>query len=300
MEGETEPRTPAARAGTTIHGAAKRLPSEVVSTQGRRRFLAQLGGFGAIGTGLVACGAPENGRPSLVDGPTTTTTLPEFGQVLRGPAEAEPIDAVAVDDADPTVDRSIVATAMVPEIEVFAEPDGQITHRMANPTPTNGPLVFLTTTNTRDWHQVLLPVRPNGSSGWVRNTDVALAAHNYRIRVDLEEFRCRVFERGIPIFDAVAGVAANNSPTPGGRYYITELIAPTEPDTVYGSFAYGLSGFSETFETFNGGPGQLGIHGTNSPETLGTAVSSGCVRLHNDDVARLVTYLPLGVPVDVA
>ena len=271
-----------------------------MSARGRRRFLAELGVVG-VGIGLTACGAPENGRPRLVDGPTTTTSLPEFGQVLRGPAEAEAIDAsaIAVSDADPTVDRSIVARATVEQINVFAEPDGQITHTMDNPTPTNGPLVFLTTVNTQEWHEVLLPVRPNGSSGWVRNADVSLAAHNYRIRVDLSDFRCRVFERGVVIFDAVAGVAANNSPTPGGRYYITELLAPTEPDTVYGSFAYGLSGFSETFETFNGGPGQLGIHGTNSPETLGSAVSSGCVRLHNDDVARLVSFLPLGVPVDV-
>ena len=71
------------------------------------------------------------------------------------------------------------------------------------------------------------------------------------------------------------------------------------PDSVYGSFAYGLSGFSETFETFNGGPGQLGLHGTNDPGTLGTAVSAGCIRLHDNDVSRLVTFLPLGVPVDV-
>ena len=170
---------------------------------------------------------------------------------------------------------------------------------MDNPTPTNGPLVFLTLTNTSEWHEVLLPVRPNGSRGWVRNSEVDLAAHNFRIQIDLDDFRCRVFERGVPIFDAVAGVAADNTPTPGGSYYLTELIAPDIPDTIYGSFAYGLSGFSEVFETFAGGPGQLGIHGTNDPDSLGTPVSNGCIRLHDDDVARLVTYLPLGVPVEV-
>jgi lipoprotein-anchoring transpeptidase ErfK/SrfK len=270
----------------------------LVESLSRRSLLAALGSTTALG--LAACGAPENSRPSLVDGPVTTTTFPRFGQVLRGPAESEPIGAAAVEAAEPTLDRSIVATAAVPEIEVFDAIDGRVTHRMANPTPTSGPLVFLTTENTTEWHQVLLPVRPNGSLGWVRSADVVLAAHNFRIKVDLEDFRLRVSERKVTIFDTVAGVASNNSPTPGGSYYLTELLAPTTPDTVYGSFAYGLSGFSETFETFNGGPGQLGIHGTNSPASLGTAVSAGCIRLHNDDVARLVTYLPLGVPVDVA
>ncbi len=254
-------------------------------------------GLGAAS--VAACGAPENGRPTLVDGPITTTTFPRFGQVLRGPVESDLVngDGRAVDEA--TIDRSIVATAIVPKIEVFAEPDGEITHVMDNPTPTNGDLVFLTTSNRSEWHEVLLPVRPNGSLGWVRNADVSLASHNYRILADLADFRLRVLERGVTIFDTVAGVASNNSPTPGGRYYLTELLAPTIPDSVYGTFAYGLSGFSETFQTFNGGPGQLGIHGTNSPETLGSAVSAGCIRLHNDDVARLVTFLPLGVPVDV-
>lgn len=257
----------------------------------RRHLLAGLGALSVVG-----CGTPENGRPTLVDGPVTTTTFPRFGQVLRGPADAEPLDGTSPDGS---VDQSIVATAAVARINVFSEPDGEITHVMDNPTPTNGPLVFLTVAASGDWHQVLLPVRPNGSIGWVRAADVSLASHNYRIRADLADFRIRVFERGVVIFDTVAGVAAENSPTPGGRYYVTELLAPPQPDTVYGSFAYGLSGFSETFETFNGGPGQLGIHGTNSPETLGSAVSSGCIRLHNDDVARLVTFLPLGVPVDV-
>jgi len=219
--------------------------------------------------------------------------------VLRGPAELEPIGATDVADIDPTVDRSFVASATPEVIDIFDQPNGQLINQMDNPTPTGGRLVFLTTQNESDWHEVLLPIRPNGSAGWVRNTDVDLAVHNFRIQIDLQDFRCRVFERGVPIFDTVAGVASNNTPTPGGLYYLTELIAPEEPDTVYGSFAYGLSGFSEVFETFNGGPGQLGIHGTNDPETLGTAVSAGCIRLHNDDVARLVTYLPLGVPVDV-
>ena len=173
---------------------------------------------------------------------------------------------------DPSVDRSFVASARPDVIEIFDQPNGQIINEMDNPTPTGGRLVFLTTTNESDWHQVLLPIRPNGSTGWVRNSDVDLAVHNFRIQVDLEDFRCRVFERGVPIFETVAGVAANNTPTPGGQYYLTELIAPPEPDTVYGSFAYGLSGFSEVFETFNGGPGQLGIHGTNNPETLGLSL----------------------------
>jgi len=253
-----------------------------------------LTGLGALG--IVAC-TPDNGRPSLV-GESTTTNAPLLRNLVE-PAAADPISQEQAEASRDLAYRSIVATASTDVVRVFDEPDGEILHEMANPTPTGGPLVFLMTESANNWLEVLLPLRPNGSTGWIHTEDATLTAHHYRIAVDLDDFRLRVFDRDETVFDAVAGVAAENSPTPGGRYYLTELLAPPEPDTIYGSFAYGLSGFSDTFETFNGGPGQLGIHGTNAPEALGTNVSSGCIRLHNDDVARLVRFLPLGVPVDV-
>jgi lipoprotein-anchoring transpeptidase ErfK/SrfK len=40
-----------------------------------------------------------------------------------------------------------------------------------------------------------------------------------------------------------------------------------------------------------------GIHGTNKPETVGQAVSHGCVRMRNDDIERLFEMVPVGTPV---
>ena len=39
------------------------------------------------------------------------------------------------------------------------------------------------------------------------------------------------------------------------------------------------------------------LHGTNKPETIGQAVSHGCVRLRNDDIAVLYRTVPIGTPV---
>lgn len=44
------------------------------------------------------------------------------------------------------------------------------------------------------------------------------------------------------------------------------------------------------------GDGYL-IHGTNQETTIGDAVSHGCVRMYNDDVARLYGDVPVGTPV---
>ena len=42
-----------------------------------------------------------------------------------------------------------------------------------------------------------------------------------------------------------------------------------------------------------------GIHGTNEPETIGTNVSSGCIRLTNDDVTDLYSRVRVGTRVIV-
>lgn len=39
------------------------------------------------------------------------------------------------------------------------------------------------------------------------------------------------------------------------------------------------------------------LHGTNKPETIGRSVSHGCVRLRNEDIAKLYEIVPIGTPV---
>lgn len=41
----------------------------------------------------------------------------------------------------------------------------------------------------------------------------------------------------------------------------------------------------------------IGIHGTNQPESVGKRESEGCVRLRNEDLARLLPYVYVGMPV---
>ena len=166
------------------------------------------------------------------------------------------------------------------------------------------PLTFLVKDMPDDqncmWVQVYLPERPNGSTGWVKATDVTLARNPYRIQVMLDEFKLLVFKDDQQVQEIPVGVAKDNTPTPGGLYYTTELIKTPDPSGAYGPYAFGLSGFSDTLTTFNGGPGQLGIHGTNQPNAIGTKVSHGCIRMSNENITTLAQMLPLGTPVQVS
>lgn len=41
----------------------------------------------------------------------------------------------------------------------------------------------------------------------------------------------------------------------------------------------------------------IGIHGTHAPESIGTRVTEGCIRLNNNDLLKLITNIKLGMVV---
>lgn len=239
--------------------------------------------------GVVASACSSGGA----DGAGSSTPAPSTTAAPTTTASTEPAREF----------MSLVATATVPEVEVFDEPDTpEPTRTLANPTDVGGPLVFLVDEQRDDgWLEVLLPVRPNGTTGWIRASDVDLAGNDYHITVELDAHMITLYNGDEVVLSEPVGVGRDNAPTPGGRFYIKELLQPPEPGTVYGPYAYGLSGFSNTFETFNGGDGVIGIHGNNDEASIGGDVSAGCIRLHNDAITRMVEEIgvPLGTPVQV-
>jgi len=196
--------------------------------------------------------------------------------------------------------RSTVAQATVRRVGVYTTLGAAAPSRtLANPQPSGAPLVFLVQEQRQGWVRVLLPVRPNGSSGWIRAAQVHLSHHDYRIVVALGAHTITVY-RGTRVIDREpVGVGRKDTPTPGGLYYIKELLRPPDPNGPYGVYAYGLSGFSNVLTSFAGGDGVVGIHGTNDPSGLGKDVSHGCIRMSNAGISKLARTLPLGVPVQI-
>jgi lipoprotein-anchoring transpeptidase ErfK/SrfK len=231
-------------------------------------------------------------------------------------ADVEPVNVVGVATAT-AVDTTGGGGGEVPVYVDASTPTPNIT--VANPLSADGlkvaPVTFLVKgpydpTATR--LEVELPVRPNGTTGWVDAAGMAISANRFRVQVALTDHTIQVFDGSDVVFEEPIGVGTTDTPTPGGTFYIRSLIASTDP--AYGTYAFGLSGFSEVHETFNGGPGDIGIHGTSDPSTIGTDVSNGCIRLTDEAVIRLAGLLPeaqapqspepeittgLGVPVTV-
>jgi lipoprotein-anchoring transpeptidase ErfK/SrfK len=198
---------------------------------------------------------------------------------------------------------SLIATSKESTIDVYPNPNEAefdvVDAEDVLTVPGETPLVFLVKTQTDGWLEVWLPVRPNGSTGWIREDDVTLSETRYWMDVDLDGFSLAVYDDDDMLFETAIGVGQDDMPTPGGTYYIRELLQPPDPTGVYGPFAYGLSGFSPVLDSFKGGDAVIGIHGTDDPSSIGGMVSHGCIRMSNDSITKIATTigLPLGTPI---
>jgi lipoprotein-anchoring transpeptidase ErfK/SrfK len=192
------------------------------------------------------------------------------------------------------------ATTKGGDIAVYATPD-----TTAPPASTLSPQTEYTLPRTvlafdqyQDWLHVYLPTRPNDATGWVKASDVAVSQPlDYQIKVSLADHTLTLLHNGVVEFQVPAATGTDENPTPTGTFFYTDpLDLATQPGTAYGVFAIGLSGHSNTLSEFAGGDGQIAIHGTNDPGTIGQSVSHGCVRVNNDVILKLAP-LPLGTPV---
>jgi lipoprotein-anchoring transpeptidase ErfK/SrfK len=150
------------------------------------------------------------------------------------------------------------------------------------------------------WLHVELPVRPNGSTGWIPAASAHLTWTPYSIDVSLSARTLTVWRGSQVVLRSPVAVGAARTPTPPDHTYVWELVEPDNPAGSYGPYIFGLAEFSDAFTVFNGGDAQIGIHGSDEPWSIGQAASNGCVRLPNDVVSRMVGVLSLGTPVAIA
>lgn len=148
------------------------------------------------------------------------------------------------------------------------------------------------------WYRVQLPMRPNGSTGWVHAFAVWVARVQTRIEVDVSERRLTFYRAGRPVLSARTAVGAAATPTPVGRFYVNQKLIPSSPSGPFGPGAIGISAFSNVLTGWTQG-GPVAIHGTNAPWSIGRAVSNGCIRLPNPVLRRLFRAAPTGTPVIV-
>jgi hypothetical protein len=149
------------------------------------------------------------------------------------------------------------------------------------------------------WLWVRLPGRPNGHRGWISAHRTRRTSTRWNLSVKLSTRRVTVYHGGRARRHFRAVIGKPSTPTPRGVFFIEEALALSSYEAG-GPFALATSARSNVFQEFEGGPGQIGIHGTNGlTGTLGTAVSHGCIRLGTRVITWLARRIGAGVPLTI-
>jgi lipoprotein-anchoring transpeptidase ErfK/SrfK len=165
--------------------------------------------------------------------------------------------------------------------------------------PTVLPVVARVTRGGAQWLRVRVPGRPNGLKGWIAKRGTVLSSTSWQVVVRTSSRRVRVFRHGRLVRTFAAIVGKPSTPTPHGRFFVEESVRML-PGSAGGPFALALSARSNVLQEFEGGPGQIAIHGVaNLGGTPGTAISHGCVRLSNRSITWLVARIGPGTPVAI-
>jgi len=145
------------------------------------------------------------------------------------------------------------------------------------------------------WLEVISEQLDNDIHGFVRRGLVALSHDPYSLEVDRSARQLTVWRMGLRLRRMEVAVGAASTPTPRGRFAITDKLRNFFPD-YYGCCVLALSGRqSQPTPGWMGG-NRLAIHAGSG---IGSAISNGCVRAATSGMRYLMRLLPVGTQVVV-
>ena len=244
--------------------------------------------------GLISLACASDG-PSLV-------SMPESQQpdvpALNTPEEVAEQEAIEVyaDIPDETIEETFERIQRTSSghaainsdkkiVQVFYSPDQSsgTTNIISNPGPFEGTRILETTGRETE--------------------EITIAESETLLIIDISERKAALYVGADLIAEAPVAIGAPNTPTPALEAIIDAIWERSSSETklpsLYGQRLFGLNKHSEALEDFDGKRPALAIHGTDEPELIGSAVSNGCIRMHNSDIALFAEHVTLGTRVSI-
>jgi lipoprotein-anchoring transpeptidase ErfK/SrfK len=180
---------------------------------------------------------------------------------------------------------------------LFASPGGRIVGRTEAQTEFGSPQTLGVLRHRGRWLAVVSTARPNGRTAWIR----ARAVRVTRTRMSLTLVRSRrllLLRSGDTLVRRMrVGVGRAASPTPTGRFAVTDKLSGSGYGPYYGCCIVALSAHQPHLPAGWTGGDRIAIHGTNAPWTIGVPSSAGCPHAREADLRVLMRRVPLGTPV---
>jgi hypothetical protein len=299
----------AASAGPAPTGARNTL--EQPPTARRRRAVLCTGGALIAAAVLIVLAVVHSG-PTAISSTAAAPSRPGPQAMAAGVVEAaRPVSAAEL-AALPMATTFATISAAPPDPAPTAVPSGRLVHPVATiaaytapggaaiaavpPTELVSDTWLPVVAEQPGWVQVLLPSRPNGSTAWiVLDERVTSAQSSYRIVVDRAHFALSVIADGAVIGHWTVGVGKTGAVTPATRTFLLASIKDTHP--TFSPIVLPTGAHSDTYQSYGGGPGTVGIHTWPDPGVYGRASSDGCIRVPPAALHVISTQVPIGSPV---
>jgi len=176
---------------------------------------------------------------------------------------------------------------------IRSTPNGPVVARVSSRTEFGSPQTFaVTRVLPGRRYRVVSTLLPNGRTGWIAATPgtFALSRARLSLEIDLSAGLLRV-HRGTRIVRALrVGTGASTTPTPTGRFAVTDKLDGAAYSPVYGCCILALSAHQTHLPNGWTGGDRIAIHGGS---TAG-AISTGCVHAATIDLRYLMRIVPLG------
>ena len=187
------------------------------------------------------------------------------------------------------------------QVALRERPGGDAAALVGSTTEFGSPRVLNVAARRGAWLGVVTDEQPNGQLAWVREKDTALRGSrtSWSLHADLSERRVELRRGGRTVRRLSVAVGNSTSPTPPGRYAVTDKISGARYGPYYGCCILALTGHQTNPPPGWTGGDRLAIHGTDAPSTIGNAASAGCLRAADADLEVLMRLVPLGAPVIV-
>jgi L,D-transpeptidase catalytic domain len=203
----------------------------------------------------------------------------------------------ALDDARETQTPGFAIAHVTRPVSLRARPDGRRIARVRPVTALGSPQTLAVVKAKNGWLEVVSSALPNRRIGWVREDMVGMSATTQSVTVDLSR-RILVLRDGRKVVRRITvGVGRATSPTPLGRFAVTDKLSGAGYGPWYGCCIIALSARQPALPGGWVGGDRIAIHGTDRPRTIGAAASTGCIHARASDLRLLLRWLPLGAQV---
>jgi hypothetical protein len=191
----------------------------------------------------------------------------------------------------------LIARPRSGSLTLWSRPGGSVVARLGSTTEFGSPLRLGVVKERGKWLGVVSTRLPNGRLGWVKRRDVRLETTDISLVLDLSSRRLLLKRGDKVIRRMVVGVGRPSSPTPQGRFAVTDKLSGYRYSPAYGCCIVALSAHQPYLPAGWTGGNRIAIHGTNVPSSIGVASSAGCPHAGHADMQALMRRVPLGAPV---